>query len=111
MVLLGLTVLACQNANVAVIKLTNPDGEEVPFIGFYASDLTDSVNVNGVTNETYKIDVDPEDDYVIAGFYKSTTEAVNELKIELSYMGEVKEVKTTKIPSILGIMIVTCEIP
>lgn len=97
-VMTGLMAMACQNANIVVIEVTNSDGEQVAFSGFYASDLVDSVNVTGVTPVTYKIDVDPEDDYVFAGFFKTTTEYENELKVELSYMGDVKEVKTTQIP-------------
>lgn len=114
--LIGLLIIAaffagCKNPDIAVVEVTNPDGANIAFSGFYSSNQVDSTNVTGTTPMKYEIDVDAEDDYVVAGFTKTTvTDSESELKVELSYMGDIKDVETATIP-IVGWAIVSADIP
>ncbi len=106
-----LTFLSCQNKNIATLKVSNPDNKAVAFSGFYSSSLLDSSRINGITPATYKIDVNPEDDYIRAGFTKTTvTDGSSKLRVELIYLNKTKDVKTATVP-LLGWAVVSCDIP
>jgi len=108
----GLLTLACENANYAKVKLSNPDGNPVAFGGSFLSDMVDSTVVSGTTPATYEIEVNPNGDHVWVSFLKSAySDTENELKVELYYMGDLKEAQTTKIPLLLGAVVVECAIP
>ena len=82
---------ARRDPNFARVKISTPD-EEINFTGYYMSGMQDSTHVDGMTSASYKIEVDPDSDSVMAGFMKSdTTDNVSELKVKLYYMGKTKD--------------------
>jgi|GEM_PF-2291926 len=111
LIILGALTIGCENVNFAKIEVTNPDGNPVAFGGYFRSELVDSTEVSGTTPQTYEVEVDPEGDHVYAGFCKTTvTDNDNELKVELSYSGDLKEAKTVKTP-LFEWALVDCDIP
>ncbi len=110
-IVLGMSGIACQSANHAIVKITNPDNKPVAFTGYYKSDMVDSSGVDGTTPATYEVEVNPDGDHVYVGFVKATvTDSENELKVELYYKGDLKEAQTVTVP-ILGWAFLDAEIP
>lgn len=98
---------AKRDSSLARVKISTPD-EEIGFTGYYMSGMQDSTPVDGMTSASYKIEVDPDSDSVMAGFMKSdTTDNVSELKVKLYYMG--KTADEAEVTS--GWAEVECEIP
>jgi hypothetical protein len=86
----------CGAESQAGIRISNPDDAEVPFSGYYATNITDSASVDGVTRASYKVQVLNEGDRVRAAFVKTdSTDSTSELNVKLYLAGKRDEASVT----------------
>ena len=91
----GFAGVGCQKKSYATVKVYNPtENLTLEFTISYSSSLVDTSGIEDSTPETYEIEIDPEGDYIEAVVQK-TSDDTHELKVELSYKGEVKDMDSS----------------